>query len=102
MMISYYDLLGMIKEGNIPKKVKYDDIIFNWCDVDYIDGEYDYLTSYLSERDMFEKFIKIIEEDKDIEELNYEEHIGVDLVETIYDKINELVREVNKLRKEDK
>lgn len=101
MMISYYDLLGMIKEGNIPKKVKYDDGIFEWDDYDYISSA-NYLSNYLNERRMFDKNIKIIEEDKDIEELNYEEHIGVDLVETIYDKINELVREVNKLRKEDK
>ena len=102
MMISYYELLGMIKEGKQPKKVKYDDIIFNWCDGNYIEGEYDYLNRYFNEEQMFYKNKKIIEEDKDIEELNYEEHIGVDLVETIYDKINELIREVNKLRKEDK
>ena len=101
MMISYYELLGMIKEGNIPKKVKYDDGIFEWDDYDYISSA-NYLSNYLNERRMFDKNIEIIEEDKDIEELNYEEHIGVDLVETIYDKINELVREVNKLRKEDK
>ena len=100
-MISYYELLGMIKEGNIPKKVKYDDDIFEWDDYDYISSA-NYLSNYLNERRMFDKNIEIIEEDKDIEELNYEEHIGVDLVETIYDKINELVREVNKLRKEDK
>ena len=100
-MISYYELLGMIKEGNIPKKVKYDDGIFEWDDYDYISSA-NYLSNYLNERRMFDKNIEIIEEDKDIEELNYEEHIGVDLVETIYDKINELVREVNKLRKEDK
>ena len=100
-MISYYELLGMIKEGNNPKKVKYDDGIFEWDDYDYISSA-NYLSNYLNERRIFDKNIEIIEEDKDIEELNYEEHIGVDLVETIYDKINELVREVNKLRKEDK
>ena len=101
MMISYYELLGMIKEGKQPKKVKYDDGIFEWDDYDYISSA-NYLSNYLNERRMFDKNIEIIEEDKDIEELNYEEHIGVDLVETIYDKINELIREVNKLRKEDK
>lgn len=68
MMISYYELLGMIKEGNNPEKIKYDDIIFNWCDGNYIESEYDYLNNYFSEKDMFDKNIEIIEEDKDIED----------------------------------
>ena len=46
MMISYYDLLGMIKEGNIPQKVKYDDGIFEWDDYDYISS-----ANYLSKLD---------------------------------------------------
>lgn len=100
-MISYYELLGMIKEGKQPKKVKYDDGIFEWDDYDYISSA-NYLSNYLNERRMFDKNIEIIEENEDIEEINYIEHLGVDLVKTLYDKINELIREVNKLRKEDK
>lgn len=35
-MISYYELLGMIKEGNNPKKVKYYNIIYEWDGYNYI------------------------------------------------------------------
>ena len=109
-MISYYELLGMIKEGNNPKKVKFNDIIFNWCYGYYIYGVYVFLTNYLSEKQMFDKNIEIIEEDKDIKEIisgeitmtSYKpEQIRTDM-DVLTDKINELIREVNKLRKEDK
>ena len=99
-MISYYDLLGMIKEGKQPKKVKYDDIIFNWCDCNYIDYEYDYLTSYLSERDMFEDDIEIIEKYNGIEKINIESRTLTMLQLEIIHKINELVVKINELERE--
>ena len=61
-MISYYDLLGMIKENNIPEKVKYDDTVYKWDNNSYYYDNYDDI-SYLSkdiifEKDMFKKILK--------------------------------------------
>lgn len=75
-MISYYDLLGMIKENNIPEKVKYDYTVYEWDnDSYYYDDGYDNI-DYLSgdiifEKDMFDKNIEIIEPKK-IEKLKIE------------------------------
>lgn len=67
-----------------------------------------------SAKEMFEKNIEIIEEDKDIEELQIEQNsptnfyitneFGIKCYMTkhsklIAEKVNELIREVNKLRK---
>ena len=71
-MISYYELLGMIKKGNNPEKVKYDDTVYEWDNDSYYYDNYDDI-SYLSkdiifEKDMFKKNIEIIE-DKKIEKI---------------------------------
>lgn len=85
-MISYYELLGMIKDGNIPKKVKlhmcgttriyvadYDDEDFSdYCleniDDKSVDFRY-YLGECFLESDMFEENIEITEEENKIEKL---------------------------------
>lgn len=128
--ISFYELLTMVKEGNIPKllilhlvptkSVKY------ISDYDYVSDElvgykilndkdedenYSYyLGDCFLERTMFDKVIEIIEEEKEIEKLQkptLDEYIhitGEDLYKQdmkLYDKIDELIDEVKKL-KEDK
>lgn len=79
-MISYYELLGMIKEDKAPNKIRvhltrepriyeaeyYDDGDFSHY---FIDGDTDeeyhhYLSECLLESNMFDKNIEIIEEDK--------------------------------------
>lgn len=130
MKISYYELLGMIKEGNIPnevlvtlqnglKPVKYsaefdyaDDSLtcYSICDEDEVDENYhDYLTDCFIEMSVFDKCIEIIEEEKEIEKLQkptLDEYIhitGEDLYKQdmkLYDKINELIDEIKKLKKE--
>lgn len=42
--------------------------------------------------------VEIIEKIKGIEEINYEEHVGRNLSETVCTKISELIREVNQLK----
>ena len=114
-MISYYELLGMIKDDNIPKKIKlhmcgttriyvadYEDEDFsNYC-LENINDESDDFRCYLAEcfleSDMFEENIEITEEENKIEKINYEEHIGIDLSETVCNKINEIIDEINKLK----
>lgn len=127
--ISYYELLTRIKEGNIPqllilhlvptKSVEY------IPDYDYVsdklvgyeilnDKDEDenyryYLVDCFLEGTMFDKVIEIIEEEKEIEKLQkptLDEYIhitGEDLYKQdmkLYDKIDELIDEVKKLKEE--
>ena len=91
--ISYYELLGMIKDGNIPKKLyvkianygmyytaDYDGEEFSYYelqDKDVIDENYHfYLSECFLESSMFDKCIHILdkEEFEDIEELDIEDN----------------------------
>ena len=125
--ISYYELLTMVKEGNIPqllilhlvptKSVKY------ISDYDYVNSEligYEilndkdedenyryYLGDCFLESTMFDKVIEIIEEEKEIEHYNLVVNSN-NMIDKIiaynFEHINEelewLVREVKKLKKE--
>ena len=96
-MISYYDLLGMIKEGNIPKKVKHKNRVYKWTENSYYynDDNFDALLAMFDDKDMFENNIEIIEEYKYIEKIEID--TGYKILEL---KINELIDEINKIRKE--
>ena len=91
--ISYYELLGMIKEGNIPKRIyvkiasygmyyvaNYEGEDFNYYelqDKDVIDENYHvYLSECFLESSMFEKCIQVLdgEEFEDIEKLDIEDN----------------------------
>ena len=113
-MISYYELLGIIKDGNIPKKVEYLHTIYEWDGLNYVNNNKisTYLSGNINDVDMFDKTIEIIEKDKYIEELYISKNditypdgaINddelVDCILEITSKINEIRKEVNKLRKE--
>jgi len=118
-MISYYELLGLIKEGKQPESVQYLGIDYNWNNKSYFNEKNcAYLVERIHEINMFKKTIEIIEEKpKQIEEieLNLENDIiyfGEDRVHYIgttrkdrdvyIPKINELIDKVNYLLKEDK
>lgn len=106
------DLLNKIAKGEeVPKIIKYDTIYYYFRNYDY--KEYEILEDYIDEQSSFiEKIdfyklndeIEIIEEEKDIEEIDICTGgiMGFDGVENITgalkDKINELVREINKLK----
>ena len=123
-MISYYDLLGMIKEGNAPRKIRVH-LTCNPRDYEAIDdmGEFCYYSligepdenykSYLSESYvescMLEDGIEVIEEDNKIERLeqwvDVKSWVGNDLKrgleeqsefnKNIYYKINEIIDYIN-------
>lgn len=59
-MISYYELLGMIKKGKIPNKIEYNYDVYTWDGKCYSVG-YKFLADQLLEIEMFEQNIKIIE-----------------------------------------
>ncbi len=117
--ISYYELLGMIKEGNIPKKlyvklpqVSYGSTYIATTDLDegfsYYeresdkDGEVnyrDYLGECFLESDMFNECIEILEDKKEFEDIE-ECFAGVELEykkNSLEYKINQLIRNQKKI-----
>lgn len=116
-LISYYDLLGMIKEGNIPKKVywvnirkekvvyriSYDYEQFSSYILKNINDEAQDIKFYLGdnflESDMFKECIEIPNDDfEDIEEVTYKPR-------KIQNTINSLIKNQKKIiemLKEDK
>lgn len=101
-MISYYDLLGMIKEGNIPKKVKHKDRIYKWTENSYYynNDKFDALLAMFDDKYMFENNIEIIEKYNGIEKIDTESKDCTMFELEIIHKINELIHEINKIRKE--
>lgn len=116
MKITLYELLGLIKDDKAPKKIRcfghdYEFSIVDG-DIDYIvidkeTGVERYLTDVVGENYLsiiFFTTVEILEEEKEIEELdlgearsNGEYIISIN-DKKIQDKINELVREINKLK----
>lgn len=128
MKITIYELLGLIKDDKAPKKIRCfgHDYEFSISDegIDYIEIDKEagerYLTDVIGENylsSIFSTTVEIKEEEKEIEELsllgdprvtcedsflsrmltnNNKEH------NELINKINELVREVNNLKKEGK
>ena len=109
-MISYYELLGMIKEDKAPNKIrvhlaskpliyKKDDDTEEYCfyvleDKEEENGDYKYylMESYI-ESMMFDETIEIIEEDKRIEKLDTDCLIlgGKEMNKEFARKINEII-----------
>ena len=106
MKIKIIDLLIKIAKEEAPKKIMYDGDIWKFDDdeQDYSDeAKYlfaDYMSDFAYKPEFLNDEVEIIEEEKEIEKINYEEHIGIDLSEAVCNKINELVDEINKLKKE--
>ncbi len=113
-MISYYDLLGMIKNGNIPEKVKFDGDIYIWNGVNYFSEDVlGYLTDDKNEADMLKKDIEIIIDDKKIEKLKLENGHIAEVLENgdehwytissaqriLASKINEIIEVLNEKEK---
>lgn len=115
-VISYRKLIELEPK---PNKVKWDDFEFIWSGTNYRTEKTNFLSDYLTMSDMLEENIEIIEEDKQIEKfkINYagdiEEKIfyeesdkpnhcimGDAGTELLINKINEIIEEVNKLKKE--
>ena len=108
MKIKIIDLLIKIAKEEAPEKIMYDGDIWNFDGSvqDYSDEtKYlfaDYMSDFAYKPEFLNDEVEIIEEEKKIEKINYEEHIGIDLSEAVCNKINELVDEINKLKREKK
>ena len=114
--ITIYELLGFIKDDKAPKKIKYEYLVYELTferNDYYCKQEMRWFTSEINSLGVLNNKVEILEEDKDIEELKIEndnpthfyirDERGTKCGMTkhsklIADKINEVIREVNKLR----
>lgn len=98
-MISYYELLGMIKKVKFPSMVKYNDKTYIWTGRYYRRiGADNYLSGDIDEVDMVEQNIEIIENNKQIEKLK--DLPTLSETELIFvKKINEIIEVLNEKEK---
>lgn len=122
MKITMYELLGLIKEGKAPKKIKFKNEMYEYDNsiennfIDYIGIEKEnnvryYLSSYIGSNylsDMFIDEVEIIEEPKKIEKIarcddvkmiHYGElYKPTENQEILRIKVNEIIDEINNLK----
>lgn len=98
-MISYYELLGMVKKVEFPERVKYCGHTYIWDGRTYYSLEIcDYLSGNIDEVDMVEQNIEIIENNKQIEKLK--DLPALNETELIFaKKINEIIEVLNEKEK---
>ena len=130
MKITLYELLGLVKDGKAPKKIKFRNEIYEYKNnieddfIDYVGIEKEtnerfYLSSNIGNNyisDIFTNEVEIIEEDKKIEKLElyedsdghyfYDKHckkiyITCDEINFMFEQFNELIDEINTLKEND-
>ncbi len=105
MKITMYELLGLVKDGKAPKEIKYKNFVYGWIQKYKTYTRYDITGKdlYITTTNLNDE-VEIIEEDKKIIRLEFEEgNIEDKLFLARYithnrAKINELIDEVNKLK----
>ena len=114
MKITIYELLGLVKDGKAPKKIKFRNEIYEYKNniengfIDYVGIEKEtnvnfYLSSHIGNNyisDIFTDEVEIIEESKKIEKCkNYEDFLEIDdYIEHLKNKIDELIDEISNLK----
>ena len=112
MKITMYELLGLVKDGKAPKKIKYNDIELEYDkDTKYYYSYYGkYVFEYKFEEcvDFLDYEVEIIEEPKKIEKIARCDSIKMTHYGELYKpteneeilriKINELIDEINNLK----
>lgn len=104
MKITIYELLGLVKDGKAPKKIKYGNIkleydedftdYYKYCNKGFFEYKFTICNDFLNEK------VEIIEEPKKIEKCkNYEDFLEIDdYIEHLKNKIDELIDEINNLK----
>lgn len=115
MKITMYELLGLIKDGKAPKKIKFRNEIYEYKNniedgfIDYVGIEKEtnerfYLSSYIGNNyisDIFTDEVEIIEEDKKIEKIDFRTlNTQKEKNRAMKDTINKLIDEINNLKEE--
>lgn len=112
MKITIYELLGLVKDGKAPKKIKYNGVVLVYEDTyeDYwcYSGKYLFEYKFATCNDFLNDYVEIIEEPKKIEKIarcddikmtHYGElHKPTENEEILRIKFNELIDEINNLK----
>lgn len=124
MKITMYELLGLVKDGKAPEKIKFRNEIYEYENnikdsfVDYVGIEKEtnevfYLSSYIGNNyisDIFTDEVEIIKEPKKIEKITVREKTlcfqngewtARNMDKAFAIKINELIDEINNLKEND-
>ena len=116
MKITIYELLGLVKDGKAPKKIRYDGTIYEYSENDdfyYYEGLSLY-RAFATNGNCLDNEVEIVEEDKMIEKIKsnsdefYSDYIDAWIsknktdayCEFLLNKINDLIDEINNLKKE--
>lgn len=116
MKITIYELLGLVKDGKAPKKIRYDGTIYEYSENDdfyYWEGLSLY-REFATNGNCLDNEVEIIEEDKKIKKIKsnsdefYSDYIDAWIskkktdayCEFLMNKINDLIDEINNLKKE--
>ena len=107
MKIEIMDLLHKIYNlDDMPGKIIFDNCVWRYCsefqdyqsERGYLFGDY---MSHINETGKFlNAEVEIIEEDDEIEKISYTDHVGIDLLETVCNKLNEVIDAVNELKED--
>ena len=103
MKMKVIDLLNMhARNEEMPKQIKIGEgaEIFTYDGYMYKDDGM-YITDLLDFFNCLNKEVEIIEEDKKIEKISYDDHIGIDLSEAVCNKLNEVIDALNKMKVDD-
>lgn len=99
MKIKIIDLLNIrARNEKLPSKIKYRDITYNlMADKTYRSNNNDEFIDFWGEdlNYILNDEVEIIEEDKKIEKISYDDHVGIDLSEAVCNKLNEVIDAVN-------
>lgn len=114
MKITIYELLGLVKDGKAPKKIKFRNEIYEYENhikdnfIDYVGIEIDtnvefYLSSHIGNNyisDIFTDEVEIIEEPKKIEKINIqyfddERYTPEERLNVCMNYIDKLIDEIN-------
>jgi hypothetical protein len=96
--VKIIDLLNKIANGEeVPYKIKYNERIFEYAEEIKWYLRDDMKCELSNSKKCLNDEVKIIEEDKKIKKLEYDEHIVNDLlIADLYTKINEIIDKLNK------
>lgn len=69
MKITFYELLGLVKDGEAPRKIRYDDTIYEYSEIDdfYYCNGFSLYREFATNGNCLDKEVEIIEESKKIE-----------------------------------
>ena len=119
MKITIYELLGLVKDGKAPKKIKFCGNIYEWEDDWYLTKEKNYKVCLGGKEEehnilinAFNENVEIIEEPKEdkIQKIYHcetsltQNEVEIFITENLnqmVDKINELIDEINNLKEND-